>query len=150
MNKTQYRLVKSLAKARKYAQHSKLGGLLAKLIKSKNRIIYACDIGISAVIPVDCVFHHSGLGVVIGNGVVMGKGCQIYSNVIIGSKSTHGHNGKNPQIGENVIIGAGSIILGNIKIGSNSIIAAGSVVLSDVPENTMVAGNPAVVKKWLR
>lgn len=49
------------------------------------------------------------------------------------------------EIYDNVFIGGKSIILGNVKIGPNAIIAAGSVVIRDVPEGTIVAGNPAVV-----
>ena len=44
-------------------------------------------------------------------------------------------------------IGSGSTILANITIGENSIIGAGSVVTKDVPANTIVAGNPARVKR---
>ena len=93
-------------------QAKKSKKILARLIKQKNRLIYSCDIGITAEIPVDCVFHHSGLGVVIGNGVKFGNQCQIYSNVVIGSKAIHGHNGANPVIGNRVVIGTGAIILG--------------------------------------
>lgn len=120
--------------------------MLAKLIKMRNRVVYACDIGISAQIAPDCVFHHSGLGVVIGDYVTIGSGCQIYSNVCLGVKGNRKNDG-NPEIGNNVTIGTGAIVLGNIKIGNNVVIAAGSVVLDDVPDNVMVAGNPAVIKK---
>lgn len=54
-----------------------------------------------------------------------------------------------PRIGDNVLIGTGSCVLGNIKIGNNVIIGANSVVLSDVPDNVVVAGNPAKVIKYL-
>lgn len=109
-------------------------------------MIYSCDIGITAEIPNDCVFHHSALGVVIGNGVKMGNRCQIYSNVCIGVKGRKANDG-DPCIGNDVVIGTGSIILGDITIGDGAVIAAGSVVLSSVSENTMVAGNPATEKK---
>lgn len=46
-------------------------------------------------------------------------------------------------IGHNVWIGGHCVIIGGIKIGNNSIIAAGSVVTKDIPENTIYAGNPA-------
>ena len=74
-------------------------------------MIYSCDIGITAEIPNDCVFHHSALGVVIGNGVKMGNRCQIYSNVCIGVKGRKANDG-DPCIGNDVVIGTGSIILG--------------------------------------
>ena len=47
-------------------------------------------------------------------------------------------------------IGANSVIIGDIKIGNNSIIAAGSIVLKDVPTNVIVAGNPAKIVKYLK
>lgn len=56
-------------------------------------------------------------------------------------------NDRDVIIGENVWIGLGSIILKGVTIGDNSIIGAGSVVISDIPENSLAAGNPAVVKK---
>lgn len=57
-------------------------------------------------------------------------------------------NTKNPEtspieIGENVWIGMNAIILKGVKIGKNSVIGANSVVTKDIPENSIVAGNPA-------
>lgn len=49
------------------------------------------------------------------------------------------------EIFDNVFIGGKSVIVGNVKIGPNAIIAAGSVVTRDVPEGSIVAGNPAVI-----
>lgn len=50
-------------------------------------------------------------------------------------------------IGDNVWIGAGAIVLPGCRIGNNCVIAAGSVVCRDVPDNVMVAGVPAKIKK---
>ena len=49
------------------------------------------------------------------------------------------------EVFDNVFIGAHSIIMGGVKIGPNAIIAAGAVVTKDVPEGTIVGGNPARV-----
>lgn len=49
------------------------------------------------------------------------------------------------EIGNNVFVGAGSIILPNVKIGNNVLIGAGSVVTKDIPDNSLVVGNPAKV-----
>ncbi|NJL77428.1 MAG: sugar O-acetyltransferase [Saprospiraceae bacterium] len=83
--------------------------------------------------------------------VRVGDNCLIAPNVGI---YTAGHNinpidrhitgfAKPISIGNNVWIGGHCIIVGGVKIGNNSIIAAGSVVTKDVPENTIFAGNPA-------
>ena len=56
---------------------------------------------------------------------------------------------KEIRIGDNVWVGAGVIVLPGCRIGNNSVIAAGSVVCSDIPDNCMAAGVPAKVKKRL-
>lgn len=56
---------------------------------------------------------------------------------------------KEIRIGDNVWVGAGAIVLPGCRIGNNSVIAAGSVVCSDIPDNCMAAGVPAKVKKRL-
>lgn len=112
-----------------------------------NRILYSCDIGITAKIPATTIFHHCALGCTLGNDVVLGDNCQLFTNITIGNKSVNGENTGNPIIGNNVIIGAGAIILGQIKIGDNTTIAAGAVVLNDIPSDALVAGNPGKVIK---
>ena len=54
-------------------------------------------------------------------------------------------------IGNNVWIGGSSTIIGGVSIGDNAVVAAGSVVIRDIPANTLVAGNPArVIRKLTR
>ena len=53
------------------------------------------------------------------------------------------------EIFDNCFIGANSTIMYNVKIGPNAIVAAGSVVTKDVPDNAVVVGNPAKVIKYL-
>ncbi|AUD07625.1 serine O-acetyltransferase [Spirosoma pollinicola] len=91
------------------------------------------------------VFH--GHGLVINRQTVIGNNVTVRQNTTVGSAKD---NGKSPVIGNNVNIGANSVVIGNITIGDNSLIAAGSVVLKDVPSNTVVAGNPAVVIKIMK
>jgi serine O-acetyltransferase len=58
-------------------------------------------------------------------------------------------NGKKAaDIGDNVRIYANACLLGDINVGNNAIIGAGAVVTKDVPENAVVAGNPAKVIKY--
>lgn len=65
-------------------------------------------------------------------------------NYCINSNKLHQFVGS-IEVFDNVFIGAGSKILYNVKIGPNAIVAAGSVVVSDVPEGAIVGGNPARV-----
>jgi serine acetyltransferase len=61
-----------------------------------------------------------------------------------------GRNAKGfPVIGDNVYIASNSTVIGNIHIGNNVIIGAGSVVTKDIPDNSIVAGNPARIIKTL-
>lgn len=50
---------------------------------------------------------------------------------------------RHPKVNDNVLIGASATILGNISIGKGAQVAAGSLVLKNVPPRTMVAGSPA-------
>ena len=56
---------------------------------------------------------------------------------------------KRPIIGDNVSLGANVVIIGAVKIGNNVIIGAGSVVVKDIPDNSVAVGNPARVIKTL-
>lgn len=58
-------------------------------------------------------------------------------------------NGKRPVIGNNVCVGAHACIIGDIHVGDNVIVGAGSVVVKDVPDNCVVAGNPARIIRYL-
>lgn len=59
--------------------------------------------------------------------------------------------GKNgiPTLGDNVSLGANVVIIGGVKIGNNVTIGAGSVVVKDIPDNSVAVGNPAKVIKTL-
>lgn len=65
----------------------------------------------------------------------------IYQGVTLGG--TGKRNGKrHPTLKNNVVVGAGAQVLGNIMVGENSRVGAGSVVLSDVPDNSTIVGVP--------
>lgn len=74
---------------------------------------------------------------------------EFITNLTKGAIKLHDLSEKAIHIDDNVWIGAYSIILKGVKIGKNSVIGAGSVVLSDIPESVMAAGNPAIVRKQL-
>lgn len=92
------------------------------------------------------LFIDHGNGVVIGETVVIGDDVTIYQGVTLGG--TGKDTGKrHPTIGNHVTIGTGAKILGPFKVGGNSVIAAGAVVLQEIPPNSTAVGVPARVVK---
>lgn len=83
-------------------------------------------------------------GIMIDSKAVIGDRCGIMHQVTIGSNFGNGV----PVIGDDVFIGAGAKILGGIKIGNNVIVAANSLVISDIPDNSTAIGVPARVWKF--
>jgi serine O-acetyltransferase len=82
--------------------------------------------------------------IVIGETAVVGDDVSMLHDVTLGGTGKEDGD-RHPKIGQGVLIGAGAKILGNIRVGAFSRVAAGSVVLSDVPPCKTVAGVPAKV-----
>ena len=92
------------------------------------------------------LFIVHGMGVIIGETTVIGDNCTIYQGVTLGG--TGKEKGKrHPTLGNNVMVGSGAKVLGPFKVGDNSKIAAGAVVLSEVPPNSTCVGVPARIVK---
>jgi len=107
--------------------------------------LFGIDIHESTQIGLNFVVWH-GFGIVVHPQSIIGDNVTIHQNVTIGSSR---NGGVPPIIGNNVIIGANALIIGDIKIGNNVVIGAGSVVVKDVPDNSVVAGNPAKIIKTI-
>jgi serine O-acetyltransferase len=104
---------------------------------------FGVDIHPAALIGKGIMIDHAH-SIVIGETAVVGDNVSMLHSVTLGGTGKEEED-RHPKIGEGVLIGAGAKVLGNIHIGHCSRIAAGSVVLHDVPPKTTVAGVPAKV-----
>ena len=82
------------------------------------------------------------MGVVIGETTEIGDNCTIYQNVTLGGTGKE-HGKRHPTLGDNVLIGSGAKVLGPFRVGDNARVAAGAVVLEEVPDNATAVGVPA-------
>jgi serine O-acetyltransferase len=89
-------------------------------------------------------FIDHGMGVVIGETAEVGDNVTLYHGVTLGG-TTWQKGKRHPTIGNNVVIGTGAKILGPITVGDNTRIGANSVVLNNVPSNSIVVGVPGKV-----
>ncbi|MBR2040282.1 MAG: serine O-acetyltransferase [Clostridia bacterium] len=116
---------------------------IARLISQRAARKTGIEIHPGATIGRRLVIDH-GTGIVIGETTEIGDDVLIYQGVTLGG--TGKDTGKrHPTIGNNVMISAGAKVLGPFKIGDNSRVAAGAVVLEEVPPNSTVVGVPARV-----
>jgi serine O-acetyltransferase len=127
-----------------------VGGVFRFFIEYFIRIVFSSDISCKARLGGGVNIMH-GHDIVIGSGVRIGNNCKIFNGVTLGNKDVSQFEVAQPIVGDGVVIGTGAKILGNVRIGDNSIIGANSVVLSDVPSNSVCVGVPAkVVKSRMR
>jgi serine O-acetyltransferase len=122
---------------------------IAKIFWLINKILFSVEINPKAKIDGGFVIMH-GFGLVIGPFVKIGHNVTVYQGVILGGSmgKTKIHNGvtlKQPLVEDDVVISPYSLVLGPIVLNKNCFIGAGSIVIKDVPENAIVAGNPAKI-----
>jgi serine O-acetyltransferase len=117
--------------------------LFFKLMKHRYEYKYGFQISPGTEIGEGLYIGHFGT-IVINIKAKIGRNCNIAHGVTIG-QANRGKLKGYPTIGNEVWIGTGSVIVGNINIGSNVLIAPNSFVNMDVPENSLVMGNPAKI-----
>jgi serine O-acetyltransferase len=116
---------------------------LAYFVQMRVSEAFSVDIHPGARIGKGIMIDHAH-SIVIGETAVVGDNVSMLHSVTLGGTGKDDGD-RHPKIGDGVLIGAGAKVLGNIRIGRCSRIAAGSVVLGDVPPCTTVAGVPAKV-----
>lgn len=114
---------------------------LAYFFQMRVSEIFGVDVHPAAVIGKGIMIDHAH-SIVIGETAVVGNNVSMLHSVTLGGTGKEEED-RHPKIGNGVLIGAGAKVLGNIRVGDCSRIAAGSVVLEDVPPCKTVAGIPA-------
>ena len=116
---------------------------MAYFVQMRVSEVFGVDIHPAARIGRGIMIDHAH-SIVIGETAVVGDNVSMLHSVTLGGTGKEDGD-RHPKIGNGVLIGAGAKVLGNIHVGDCSRIAAGSVVLADVPRCTTVAGIPARV-----
>jgi len=114
---------------------------MAAFIQMRVSEAFGVDIHPAARIGKGIMIDHAH-SIVIGETAVVGDNVSMLHSVTLGGTGKEDGD-RHPKIGDGVLIGAGAKVLGNIRVGHCTRIAAGSVVLADVPPCKTVAGVPA-------
>lgn len=115
-------------------------GFIARFISHGSRFLTGIEIHPGARIGRRLFIDH-GSNVVVGETTEIGEDVLIYQGVTLGGTSAEKKK-RHPTLGNKVEVGAGAIVLGAIRIGDGARIAAGSVVVKDVPAGATVIGVP--------
>lgn len=118
-------------------------GIVLKFLLRRYQIKYGFQIYPETKIDAGFYIGHWG-HIIINPKTKIGKNCNIAPGVTIGQQNRGKKQGV-PTIGNNVWIGTNAVIVGEIKIGNNVLIAPNSYVNFDIPDNSIVIGNPAQI-----
>ena len=121
----------------------KLFSFIYKVLFKLVQIVTGIELPCEVVVGRNFVIDHFG-GIVISGYAKFGDDCRIRNGVVVGLKNVH--DPVAPVIGNNVDIVAGAKLLGSIRIGNNVVIGANAVVLTDVPDDSLAVGVPAIIK----
>ena len=121
----------------------KVFSLLYKVLFKLIQIITGIELPAEVNVGKNFVIDHFG-GIIISGYASFGDDCRIRNGVVVGLKNIDQPIA--PIIGNRVDIGAGAKLLGPIKIGDDVIIGANAVVITDVPNNSIAVGVPAIIK----
>lgn len=111
-----------------------------KLIKQRNGIEISYNTNIGKGFYIGHPYN-----ITINEGAIIGENCNIHKGVVIGQENRGKRKGT-PVIGDYVWIGINAAIVGHVHIGNDVLIAPNAYVNCDVPDHSIVFGNPCVIK----
>ena len=114
--------------------------LVPRVVAFGSRAVTGVEIHPAARIGSDFFIDH-GAGVVIGETAEIGDRVTLYQGVTLGGTG-FARGKRHPTVGDDVTIGSGAKLLGPVEIGHGAKVGANTVVISDVPSNSTVVGNP--------
>lgn len=141
----EFRYIYFLRYASAFPKYS-IRGFLSRVLLNHYGYKYGFQIPPSTRIGKGFYIGHRG-PVVINGRADLGDNCTI-ANVLTIGQTNRGSKAGCPKIGNKVFIGTGAVLVGKIVIGDNVLIAPNAYVNFDVPSNSIVSGNPAVVKQY--
>lgn len=113
---------------------------------------HAIRLGEGVFVNTNCTMLDGG-GIEIGARTLIGPNCQFYTPqhpIDYLERREPVERGLRIEIGEDCWLGGGVIVCPGVRIGDRTIVGAGSVVVRDLPDDVVAAGNPAAVKRKLR
>ena len=149
-----FQLVKELRYVEYYtnSSHKGLMGGGKKILLIWHKLLYKrlcwkthCYIAPNSTGP-GMIMFHLGSTIYIRETTKIGKNFTFIGGLLVGKKTDE--VGEHAEIGDNCFIGFNTTIIGNVHIGNNVTIGAGSVVVKDLPDNCVAAGNPAKILKY--
>ncbi|MED1471932.1 serine acetyltransferase [Bacillus salipaludis] len=126
-----------------FTNNKKIMFNIYRLILKRYQVKFGLEIPYETKIGDGIYIGHIG-GIVVNGKSKIGKNVNILNGVLLGYEPRGKRKGC-PTIGDKVWIGSHAVIVGNVAIGNNVVIAPNSFVNFDVPNNSVVFGNPAKV-----
>ena len=116
---------------------------LCRIMLKHYKIKFGIDVPFTCSIGPGFRIDHFGT-IVLSPNVILGKNCTIHHGVTIG-EGKRGKTKGEPILGDNICVCPGAKVIGKINVGDGVVIGVNSVVVKDIPNNSVIAGNPGKI-----